>query len=114
VPQGSGLSYGHDYIARTDEIIGTVPAGYADGYRRAGEMFVLVGGKRVPVVGRVTMDQFMVRLDGLPDATVGDEVVLLGEQGQARLPAEDLARRWGTINYDVASSIGARVPRIYV
>ncbi len=114
VPQGSGLSYGHDYITRRDETIGTVPAGYADGYRRVGERVALVGGERVPVVGRVCMDQFLVRLDDVPDAAVGDEVVLLGEQGEARLPAEELALRWGTINYDVACSIGARVPRIYV
>ena len=114
VPKGSGLSYGHEYITRGDEIIGTVTAGYADGYRRMGEKFALVNGQRVPVVGRVCMDQFLVRIDDVPNAVVGDEVVLLGEQGQARLSAEEIAERWGTINYDVACGIGARVPRIYI
>jgi alanine racemase len=60
------------------------------------------------------MDQFLVRLDDVTGAAVGDEVVLLGQQGQARLPAEALALRWGTINYDLVCGIGARVPRVYV
>ncbi len=114
VPKGSGLSYGHEYITGGEETIGTVPAGYADGYRRAGEKVVLVGGERVPVLGRVCMDQFLVRLDDVNGAAVGDEVVLLGQQGQARLPAEELALRWGTINYDLVCSIGARVPRVHL
>jgi alanine racemase len=114
VPKGSGLSYGHEYITSGPETIGTVSAGYADGYRRVGGTVVLVAGERVPVVGRVCMDQFLVRLDGVPSAAVGDEVVLLGEQAQAQLPAEEMALRWGTNNYDVVCSIGARVPRIYV
>lgn len=114
VPKGSGLSYGHEYITSGAETIGTVSAGYADGYRRAGGTVALVAGERVPVVGRVCMDQFLVRLDDVPGAAVGDEVVLLGEQAQAQLPVEEMALRWGTINYDVVCSIGARVPRIYV
>jgi alanine racemase len=114
VPKGSGLSYGHKYVTSSDETIGTVSAGYADGYRRADGTVVLVGGWHVPVVGRVSMDQFLVRLDDVPGAAVGDEVVLLGAQGHARLSAEDLASAWGTINYDVVCTIGARVPRIFV
>ena len=114
VPKGSGLSYGHEYITSGEETIGTVPAGYADGYRRAGEKVALVGGERVPVLGRVCMDQFLVRLDDVTGAAVGDEVVLLGQQGQARLHAEELALRWGTINYDLVCSIGARVPRVHL
>ncbi len=114
VPRGSGLSYGHEYITSREETIGTVPAGYADGYRRVGEKVALVGGERVPVVGRVCMDQFMVCLDDVPGAAVGDEVVLLGEQGQVRLSAEEMAQRWGTIVNDVPCSIGGRVPRLYV
>ena len=110
----TGLSYGHEYITSSQETIGTVAAGYADGYRRAGEKVALVGGERVPVVGRVCMDQFMVCLDDVPGAAVGDEVVLLGEQGQARLSAEEMAQRWGTIVNDVPCSIGGRVPRLYV
>ena len=114
VPKGTGISYGHDYVTSGPEIIGTVSTGYADGYRRHGDKIVLVRGKRVPVVGKVCMDQFMVRLDAVPDAAVGDEVVLIGHQGQDYISAEEVAIRWNTINYDVVSSIGSRVPRTYI
>ena len=73
-----------------------------------------MGGERVAVLGRVCMEQFLVRLDGVPNVMVGDEVVLLGDQGQERLSAEQLAERWGTINYEVVCGIGARVPRICI
>ena len=113
VASGTGISYGHNYVTTGQEIIGTVPTGYADGYRRHGKKIVLIGGKRVPVVGTVCMDQFMVRLDSVPDAMVGDEVVIIGSQGVDRISAEEVAFRWSTINYDVVSSIGSRVPRVY-
>ncbi|HCU79725.1 MAG: alanine racemase [Chloroflexi bacterium] len=114
VPKGIGISYGHKYITSGPEIIGTVPTGYADGYRPYGEKTVLVRGKRVSVVGAVCMDQFMVRLDSVPGAAVGDEVVIIGCQGMDRISAEEVALGWNTINYDVVSSIGSRVPRVYV
>ena len=114
VPKGTGISYGHNYITSGPEIIGTVPTGYADGYRRHGEKTVLVRGKRVPVVGTVCMDQFMVRFDSVPGAAVGDEVVIIGCQGMDHISAEEVALRWNTINYDVVSSIGSRVSRVYV
>ena len=114
VPRGTGISYGHNYVTNGPEIIGTIPTGYADGYRRHGKKIVLVGGKRVPVVGAVCMDQFMVKLDSVPDAMVGDEVVMIGHQGMDHISAEDIALRWNTINYDVVSSIGSRVPRVYI
>jgi alanine racemase len=113
LPPGSGVSYGHEYVTRGQERIGTVPVGYADGFRRRSGAQVLVGGQLVPVVGRVCMDQIMVRLDDVPQAKAGDEVVLVGAQGQARQPVEDLARYWDTINYDVVCGIGGRVPRFY-
>jgi alanine racemase len=75
---------------------------------------VLIAGKRVPVVGRVCMDQSMVQLDEVPDASAGDEVVLVGQQGEARITVEEIAKRWGTINYEVVCGIGPRVPRVYV
>ncbi|MEN8241383.1 MAG: alanine racemase [Chloroflexota bacterium] len=113
LPAGSGVSYGHQYRTSRRERIGTVPVGYADGFRRVTGNFVLVGGQKVPVVGRVTMDQIMVQLDEAPDAKAGDEVVLLGEQGGAQMTAEEIAGRWGTINYEVTSGISGRVPRLY-
>jgi len=113
LPAGRGVSYGHEYITRKTERIGTIPVGYADGMRRLKGNQALVGGKKVPVIGRVTMDQIMVQLDGVPDAKIGDEVVLIGNQGDAWITAEDVAEKWGTINYEVTCAIGPRVPRLY-
>ncbi len=113
LPPGRGISYGHIYTTSSEERIGTVPVGYADGFRRVEGNEVLVGGKRVPVVGRVTMDQIMVQLDSIPDAQPGDEVVIIGSQEAERISAEDVADRWGTINYEVTSGILNRVPRLY-
>lgn len=113
LPPGRGVSYGHTYTTRKDERIGTIPVGYADGYRRFPGNQVLIGGKRIPVVGRVCMDQMMVQLDDVPEARAGDEVVLIGKQGTAKITAEDVAATWGTINYEVTCAIGARVPRLY-
>ncbi len=110
---GRGVSYGHEYITTRYEKIGTIPVGYADGFRRLHGNQVLVGGKRVPVIGRVTMDQILVQLDGVPESKVGDEVVLIGRQENEEITAEDVASVWGTINYEVICAIGPRVPRIY-
>lgn len=113
LPAGRGVSYGHEYVTSIEERIGTVPVGYADGFRRVRGNEVLVRGKKVPVVGRVTMDQVMVQLDAVPEAVEGDEVVILGRQGQERISAEEIAARWGTINYEVTSGIAHRVARVY-
>jgi len=113
VPPGRGISYGHRYVTTRHERIGTVPVGYADGLRRLDGNIVLVGGRRVPVIGRVCMDQITVQLDAVPQAAVGDEVVLIGAQGDERITAEEVAEIWGTINYEVVCAIGARVPRLY-
>ena len=114
VPPGSGISYGHRYVTKGYERIGTIPVGYADGYRRLDGNIVLIGGKRAPVIGRVCMDQIMVQLDSIPDAKAGDEVVLIGIQGDEHISAEEVANIWGTINYEVVCAIGARVPRIFI
>ena len=113
VPPGRGISYGHTYTTTRTQRIGTVPVGYADGWRRTAGNEVLVGGRRVPVVGRVCMDQCMVDLDGVPQARVGDEVVLIGGQEAEQISADDVADRWGTIGYEVVCGIGPRVPRLY-
>ena len=113
VPPGEGISYGHDYVTRQTERIGTVPVGYADGLRRTSGNQLLVGSVPVPVVGRVCMDFCMVQLDRVPGAREGDEAVIIGTQGGTRLSAEQLADHWGTINYEVTCGIGARVPRVY-
>jgi alanine racemase len=116
VPEGSTIGYGATYRSSGQEVIATLPVGYADGYPRAlsGKGQVLLGGERRPVVGRVCMDQIMVSLP--PDAAVevGDEAVLIGTQGNETIYAEDLARVAGTINYEIVCGLSKRVPRVYV
>ena len=93
----------------------TVAVGYGDGYHRAcshGGM-MLIRGKRAPILGRVCMDQTMVDVTEIPDAAVGDEVVLLGRQGDEEINAEEIARWADTISYEVLLSIAPRVPRLY-
>jgi alanine racemase len=114
VPPGTGVSYGHAYVTRGSERIGVVPVGYGDGYRRTEGNQVLVRGRRVPVVGRVCMDQLMVGLDDIPDAAAGEEVVLIGRQSVEAISAEELAAIWGTIPYEVVCGVTSRVPRVYV
>jgi len=113
LPPGTGVSYGHAYVTTGEERIGVVPVGYGDGYRREDGNRVLVKGRQVPVRGRVCMDQLMIDLTDLPDVEVGEEVVLLGEQGSGLIEASDLAAIWGTINYEVTCGLSARVPRLY-
>jgi len=114
IPAGEGISYGHRYHTRSDERIGVIPVGYGDGWRRTDGNEVLIHGQRVPVVGRVCMDQCMLQLDSVPGAAVGDDVVLLGHQGEDAINAEDVADRWDTINYEVTCGLTTRVPRIYL
>ena len=114
LPAGQGIGYGHRYVTAGEERIGVLPVGYADGLRRqVGVNAVLVNGRKVPVVGGVCMDQCMLQLDEVPAAQPGDEVVLIGSQGEAARTAEEIAQSWGTVNYDVVCGLAARVPRFY-
>ncbi|MCC5952920.1 MAG: alanine racemase [Acidimicrobiia bacterium] len=116
VPAGEGVSYGHRYVTPCDTVLATVPVGYADGVpRRLGMVGgkALVGGRRVPIAGMVTMDQLVV--DCGPDAAVqrGDEVVLLGAQGDERIGPDEWAALTDTIAYEIVCGISPRVPRVY-
>lgn len=113
LPPGHGVSYGSIYVTSDDERIGVIPVGYGDGYRRVSGQQVLLRGKMVEVVGRVCMDQCMLQLDAVPGAQPGDEVVLLGRDGGQEISANDLAAKWGTINYEVLCGLADRLPRIY-
>jgi alanine racemase len=114
LPPGRGLSYGHVYITQGNEHIGTLPIGYADGLRSTDANKVLIRGREVPIVGTVCMDQCLVQLDHVPEAEVGDDVVIIGRQGEMQISAEEVAQRWNAINYEVTCGIGARVPRLYI
>ena len=109
---GERLSYGQHYRLQRDATIATVPVGYADGYPRAlsSRADVLIGGRRCRVAGNVTMDHLVVDCGDL-EVRAGDEVVLLGAQGEERVTAEELAELAGTIPYEIATSISVRVPR---
>ena len=115
VPEGASVGYGRTFVAQRPSRIGTVPVGYGDGldWRLQNKGSALIHGRRVPIVGRVSMDNITLDLTDT-DAVEGDEVVLLGRQGEAVITAEELADVSGTISYDVTCSITARVPRLYV
>ncbi len=115
VAAGTSISYGWQWTASRPSRIATIPVGYADGFdRRLSAAEVLVRGRRVPVAGTVCMDQLMLDVTDVPEAGVGDAVVLIGEQGGERVTADELARVAGTINYDIFCGIGPRVPRRFV
>lgn len=115
VREGTYISYNKSFRAPRPMKIATLPVGYGDGYvRRFAGAPVLVGGKRCPVVGNVTMDMIMVDVTDAPGAEVGSEVVLIGGQGREEVTAGELARIAGTIPYEVATLITARVPRVLV
>ncbi len=114
VPTGTPISYGGTWRSPRPSVIATLPVGYADGYVRhfSNRSQVLVRGQRAPVVGRVCMDLCMVDVTEVAGAQVGDEVVLLGKQGQQNILAEELAQLAGTIHYEVVCAVSARVPRV--
>ena len=115
VGPGFHISYGSTFVTETATKIATLPVGYADGYRRniSSRSAMLVRGVRAPVVGRICMDQTMLDVGHIQGVKVGDEVVIMGTQKSEQIPAEELADLLGTINYEIVSTIMARVPRIY-
>ncbi len=114
IPEGECISYGCTYTTERPTHVAILPVGYADGFRRAPTNWgsVLVHGQEAPLLGRVCMDQCIIDVSHIAQVRVGDEVVLIGRQGEASLTAEQVAQRLGTINYEVVSEILARVPRV--
>jgi alanine racemase len=112
---GDSAGYGRTFIAAEETCIATVPIGYADGFRRAlsDNCDVLIGGRRYPVVGTVSMDNITVDVGREPRVRAGDPVTIVGSDLEARQTAEELAQRIGTISYEVVCGISRRVPRIY-
>lgn len=116
VPAGSCVGYGCSYETTRETRVAVLPVGYADGYDRhlGNSAEVLVRGRRARVVGRICMNLCMADVTDIPGVEAGDEVVLIGRQGDAVLPAEELARKIGTINYEVVTRIPMHVPRVYL
>jgi alanine racemase len=116
VSAGFCVSYGRTFVASKTSIIATLPVGYADGLNRllSNRGDVLVGGKRCPIVGRITMDMTMVDVSDVKGVLLGDEVVIIGTQGSEQIKTDELAKLQDTINYEVTCAISSRVPRIIV
>jgi alanine racemase len=114
-PPGRSISYSRTYITDKHTKVATLPVGYADGYSRglSNKAYVLVRGKRAPVIGKVTMDQTMIDIGHIRGVKLGDEVILIGRQGREEIRTEKLARIAGTIAYEVVCAISNRVPRVY-
>ncbi len=115
VPAGTRVSYGGTFTTERQSRLAVVPIGYADGYpwQASGKAKVLVRGQRVPVRGRVTMDMIVIDVTDIEGACVGDEVVLLGTQGEGKIALRELAAWAGTIPYEILCRVSKRVPRIY-
>ncbi|PJF22919.1 MAG: alanine racemase [Phototrophicales bacterium] len=113
LPDKHYVGYGNTYQTSGAERVAVIPVGYADGFRRAPNpwQYVLVHGQRAPVIGRVSMEKTTISVQHIPDVSVGDEVVLLGRQGDEIITAEDIAKWLGTINYEVTCAALPRAPR---
>jgi alanine racemase len=116
IQPGESVSYGRTFTAEKQMKVATIPAGYGDGYKRclSNRGYVLIHGKRAPVIGIVCMDQFMCDVTDIPNVAKGDEVVLIGKQDHASIDAHEMAGWANTISYEILLSISDRVPRIYI
>lgn len=115
IEKGTAVSYGGTFTAEERMRVATIPTGYGDGYPRSlsGKGYVLIHGKQAPILGRVCMDQFMVDVTHIPDVKFGDEVTLVGRNGDEFLPVETLSELSGRFNYEFVCDINKRVPREY-
>ena len=116
LPAGREISYGGTYVTQKETRVATVPVGYADGYRRSlsGKFYVLIHGKRAPILGRICMDQLMVDVSDIPETKVNDRVTLVGRDGDEEITMEAIAAVADSFNYEFVCGISRRVPRIYV
>ena len=116
IPAGTAVSYGGTYISERDMRIATIPVGYADGYPRnlSNVGYVLIRGKKAPILGRVCMDQFMVDVTDINGVCFGDDVTLIGKDGNEIITVEDLSELSGRFNYEFICDLGKRIPRVFV
>ena len=116
VRAGEDIGYGRSFTAEKDLRVATLPVGYADGYHRglSNKGYVLIHGRKARILGRICMDQMMVDVTEIPDAAMGDEVILLGQSGEERLTADDMGAMLNTIGYEIVCDISKRVERLYL
>ena len=116
IEPGTSISYGGTFVAEKKMKIATIPVGYGDGYPRAlsGVGYVLIRGKKAPILGRICMDQFMVDVTHIEDASFGDKVTLIGRDGNEYISVEMLGELSGRFNYEFICDLGKRIPRVYV
>ncbi len=116
VEEGVPVSYGGTYVTNKATRIATIPIGYGDGYPKglSNKGYVLIHGKKAPIIGRVCMDQFMVNIDDIPQTKEGDEVTLIGQDGQEQITMEELGDLSGRFNYELACCLSKRIPRVYI
>lgn len=116
VGPGASISYGRTYITDRETRIATIPLGYADGYTRlfSNRVSAILHGRRVPQIGNVCMDQFMIDVTDVPEAETGDQVILIGRQGTEEITVDELGDIIGTINYEIVCMLSERIPRLYI
>lgn len=116
IPAGTPVSYGGDFVSEHQMRIATIPIGYGDGYPRSlsDTGYVLIRGKKAPIIGRICMDQFMVDVSDIPEVKFGDKVTLIGRDQEEYLPVEKLSELSGRFNYEFVCDLGKRIPRVYV
>ncbi|WP_330387778.1 alanine racemase [Anaerobium acetethylicum] len=116
VEKGEGISYGATYRAPADMRVATIPVGYGDGYPRSlsSKGWVLIRGKKAPILGRVCMDQFMVDVSDIDGVSEGDEATLIGVNGNQRISVEEMGNLADRFNYEFVCDLGKRIPRVYL
>ena len=116
LPKGRAISYGGTFVTEKDTVVATIPVGYADGYPRSlsNKGWVLIHGKKAPILGRVCMDQFMVDVTEIPGVHTGDSVTLMGKDGEEFLSVEELGDLSDRFSYEFICDISRRVPRVYI
>lgn len=114
--KGQTVSYGSTYVADSDRRVATIPLGYGDGYPRglSTKGYVLIRGKRAPIIGRICMDQFMVDVTDIPEVKEGDKVTLIGADGDENITVEQLAAVSGRFHYELVCDLNQRLPRVYI
>ena len=115
LPAGREISYGGTYVTTKPTVVATIPVGYADGYRRnlSGKFYVLIHGKKAPILGRICMDQMMVDVTDIPDVKCNDRVVLVGKFDDEQITMETISAAADSFNYEFVCGISRRVPRLY-